>query len=164
MRPSLLRERAGGSCDRGTVCDIEHELRQTSAEAGGSPPSNAAHSQYNQMDQESQNNTDVRGISSEERLWEKTIEQQHCQQKEQEDEQEDNTEATSGEDKGPISYCQQIKDSPQHQRVEDETIVEAPLSQVREHSVKPYQKDNEDNDNEDSEDDEDEDVRPPILT
>jgi hypothetical protein len=46
--------------------------------------------------------------------------------------------------------------------VEDETIVEAPLSQVREHSVKPYQKDNEDNDNEDSEDDEDEDVRPPI--
>ncbi|KFY28252.1 hypothetical protein V491_00550 [Pseudogymnoascus sp. VKM F-3775] len=71
-------------------------------------------------------------------------------------------EATSGEDKGPISYCQQIKDIPQHQRVEDEAIVDAPFLQVREHSVKPYQKDNEDNDNEDSEDDEDEDVRPPI--
>ncbi|KFY96757.1 hypothetical protein V500_02307 [Pseudogymnoascus sp. VKM F-4518 (FW-2643)] len=162
MRPSPLRERACRSCDRGCVCDIEDELQQTSTEAGGPLPSSAAHSQYNQMDQESQNNSDVRGTSSEERLWEKTIEQQHFQQKEQEDEQEENTEATSGEDKGPISYCQQIKDSPQHQRVEDETIVEAPLSQVREHSVKPYQKDNEDNDNEDSEDDEDEDVRPPI--
>ncbi|ELR02012.1 hypothetical protein GMDG_05176 [Pseudogymnoascus destructans 20631-21] len=156
MRPSLLRERACGSCDRGCVCDIEDELQQTLAEAGGPVPSSAAHSLYNQMDQESQNNTDVRGTSSEERLWEETIEQQHCQQKEQEDEQEDNTEATSGEDKGPISYCQRIQDGPQHQRVEDETIVEAPLSQVREHSVKPYQKDNEDNNNEDSED-EDED-------
>ncbi|OBT82023.1 hypothetical protein VE02_09814 [Pseudogymnoascus sp. 03VT05] len=146
MRPYPLRKRADGSCDRGSVCDIKDELRQTSAEAGGSPPSSAAHSQYNQMDQEGQNNTDIRGISSEERLWEKTIEQQHCQQKEQEDEQEDNTEASS----------------PQHQRVEGDTIVEAPLSQVREYSVKPYQKDNEDNDNEDSEDDEDEDVRHPI--
>jgi hypothetical protein len=68
MRPSPLRERAGGSCDRGGVCDIEDELRQFSAEAGGSPPSRAAHSQNNQMDQESQNSTDVRGISSEERL------------------------------------------------------------------------------------------------
>ncbi|KFZ25088.1 hypothetical protein V502_00430 [Pseudogymnoascus sp. VKM F-4520 (FW-2644)] len=105
------------------------------------------------MDQESQNNTDLRGISSEERLGEKTIEQQHCQQKEQEDEDEDDIEATSGEDKGPISYGQQIKESPQHQRLEDETIVEAPLSLVRQHSVKPYHKDNEDY--------EDEDVRPP---
>lgn len=145
MRPSLLRERAGGSCDRGSVCDIEDELRQTSAEAGGSPPSSAAHSQYNQMDQESQNNTDLRGISSEERLGEKTIDQQHCQQKEQEDEDEDDIEATSGKDKGPISYGQQIKKSPQHQRLEDETIVEAPLSPVRQHSVKPYHKENEDN-------------------
>jgi hypothetical protein len=85
MRPSL-RERAGGSCDRGSVCDIEDGLRQTSAEAGGSLPSSPAHSHYNQMGQESQNNTDVGGMSSEERLWEKTIEQQHCQQKEQEDE------------------------------------------------------------------------------
>ncbi|OBT60887.1 hypothetical protein VE03_09938 [Pseudogymnoascus sp. 23342-1-I1] len=115
MRPSPLRERAGGSCDRGSVYDIEDELQQIS------------------MDQESQNITDVRGTSSKEKLWEETIEQQHCQQKEQEDEQEDNTEATN------------------------ETIVEAPLSQVREHDVKPYQKDNEDNDNEDSEDDKDED-------
>ncbi|KFZ00298.1 hypothetical protein V500_01101 [Pseudogymnoascus sp. VKM F-4518 (FW-2643)] len=157
MRPSPLRERAGGSCDRGSVCDIEDEVRQTSAEAGGaSPPSSAAHSQYNQMDQESQNNTDVRGISSEERLWEKTIERLHCQQKAQEDEDGDDIEATSGEDKGPISYGQQSKESPQHQRVEDETIVEAPLSQVRQHSVKPYHNENGDND-----DDEDEDVRPP---
>jgi hypothetical protein len=106
------------------------------------------------MDQESQNNTDVRGISSEERLWEKKIEQQHCQQKEQEDEDEDNIDATSGEDEGPISYCQQIKESPQHQRVEHETIVVAPLSHDRQHSVNPYHKDNGDN-----EDDEDEDVR-----
>jgi hypothetical protein len=44
MRPSLLRERAGGSCDRGSVCDIKDELQQTLAEAGGSPPSSAAHS------------------------------------------------------------------------------------------------------------------------
>ncbi len=159
MGPSPLRERAGGSCDRGSVCDIKDELRQTSAEAGGSLPSSAAHSQYNQMDQESQNNTGVRGISSEERLWEKTIEQQHCQQEEQENEDEDDIEATSGEDKGPISYCQQIKESLQNQRVEDETIVVAPLSQDREHSVKSYHKDNEDN--EDNEDDEDEDVPPP---
>ncbi len=105
------------------------------------------------MDQESQNNTDVRGISSEERLWEKTIEPQHCQQKAQEDEDEDDIESTSGENNGPISYCQQIKKTLQHQRVEDETIVVARLSQVRQHSVKPYHKDNED--------DEDEDVRPP---
>ncbi|KFY31934.1 hypothetical protein V493_00661 [Pseudogymnoascus sp. VKM F-4281 (FW-2241)] len=101
MRPSPLRERAGGSCDRGTVCDIEDDLQQTSAEAGGSPPSRAAHSQYNQMDQESQNNTDVRGTSSEERVWEKTIEQQHCQQQAQEDEDEDDREATSSDNKGP---------------------------------------------------------------
>ncbi|ELR02503.1 hypothetical protein GMDG_01029 [Pseudogymnoascus destructans 20631-21] len=113
------RERAGGLCDRGGVCDIEDDLRQTSAEAGQSPPLSAAYSQYNQMDQESQNNTDVRGISSEERLCEKTIEQQHCQQKEQEDEDEDDIEVTSGEDKGPISYCQQINESLQNQRVED---------------------------------------------
>jgi hypothetical protein len=106
------------------------------------------------MNQESQNNTEVRGISSEERLWEKTIEQQQCQQKEQED--EDDIEVISGDNKGPISYCQQIKESLQHQRVEDETIVVAPLSQDRQHSVKPYHKDSEDN-----EDDEDEDVRPP---
>ncbi len=158
MRPSPLRERAGGSCDRGSVCGIEDELRQTSAEAGGSPPSSAAHSQYNQMDQESQNNTDVRGVSSEERLWEKTIEQQHCQQKEQEDEDEDDIGATSGEYEGPISYCQQIKESLQHQLVEDETVVVARLSQVRQHSVKPYHKedeeDEEDEDNEDNEDSE----------
>ncbi|ELR06939.1 hypothetical protein VC83_05945 [Pseudogymnoascus destructans] len=108
------------------------------------------------MDQESQNNKDVRGISSEERLWEKTIEQQHCQQK-QEDEDEDDIEAASGKDKGPISYCQQIKESPQHQRLEDETIVEAPLSPVCQHSVKPYHKENEDNED----DDKDEDMRPP---
>jgi hypothetical protein len=156
MRPSPLRERAGGSCDRSSVCDIEDELLQTSEEAEGSPPSSAAHPQYNQMDQESQNNTDVRCISSEERLWEKTIEPQHCQQTEQEDEDEGDIEAISGEDKGLISYCQQIKESLQHQRVEDETIVVARLSQVRQHSVKPYHKENEDN-----EDDEDEDVRPP---
>jgi hypothetical protein len=79
--------------------------QQTLVEAGGSPPSSTAHSQYNQMDQESQSNTDIRGISSEERLWEKTIEPQHQQQKEPEDEDEDNIEATSGEDKSPISYC-----------------------------------------------------------
>ncbi|KFY42804.1 hypothetical protein V494_02234 [Pseudogymnoascus sp. VKM F-4513 (FW-928)] len=160
IRPSPLRETASGSCDRGCVCDIEDELQQTSAEAGGPLPSSAAHSQYNQIDQEIQNNTDVQGTLSEEQLWEETIEQKHCQQKEQEDEQEDNTEATSSEDTGPISYYQKIGDSPQHQGVEDEAIVEAPLSQVGEHIVKPYQKDNEDNDNEDSED-EDEDVRPP---
>ncbi|ELR04581.1 hypothetical protein GMDG_06865 [Pseudogymnoascus destructans 20631-21] len=69
---------------------------------------------------------------------------------------EDDIEATSGKDKGPISYSQQIKESLQHQREEDETIVVARLSQARQHSVKPYHKDNEDN-----EDDEDEDVRPP---
>ncbi|OBT68004.1 hypothetical protein VE03_01524 [Pseudogymnoascus sp. 23342-1-I1] len=108
MRPSPLRERAGGSCDRGSVCGIEDELRQTSAEAGELPPSSAAHSQYNQMDQKSQNNTD---------------------------------------------------ESLQNQRVEDETIVVAPLSQDREHSVISHHKDNEDS--EDNEDDEDEDVRPP---
>ncbi|OAF59301.1 hypothetical protein VC83_04107 [Pseudogymnoascus destructans] len=160
MRPSPLRERACGSCDRGYVCDIEDELQQTSAEAGGPLRSSAAHSQYNQMDQESQNNTDVRGTSREERLWEETIEQQHCQQNEQEDEQEDNTEATSSEDKRPISYYQQTKDSPQHQQLEDKTIIATPLSQDREHSIKSYRKDNEDTeDNEDDEDDED--VRPP---
>ncbi|OBT82160.1 hypothetical protein VE02_10021 [Pseudogymnoascus sp. 03VT05] len=109
------------------------------------------------MDQKSQNDTDLRGISSEERLGEKTIKQQHRQQKEQEDEDEDDIEATSGEDKGPISYSQQIKESPQHQRLEDETIVKAPLSPLRQHSVKPYHKENEDNEDED----EDEDVRPP---
>ncbi|OBT65048.1 hypothetical protein VE03_05182 [Pseudogymnoascus sp. 23342-1-I1] len=137
MRLSPLRERAGGSCDRGGVCDIEDELRQTLAEAGGSPPLSAAYSQYNQMDQESQNNTDVR---------------------EQEGEDEDDIEATSGEDKGPISYCQQINESLQNQRVEDETIAVAPLSQDCEHSVESYHTDNDDN--EDNEDDEDEDVRP----
>ncbi|ELR07747.1 hypothetical protein GMDG_08544 [Pseudogymnoascus destructans 20631-21] len=35
MRPYPLLERAGGSCDCGSVCDIEDELRQTSAEAAG---------------------------------------------------------------------------------------------------------------------------------
>ncbi|KFY78809.1 hypothetical protein V498_09049 [Pseudogymnoascus sp. VKM F-4517 (FW-2822)] len=155
MRPSPLRERAGESCDRGSVCGIEDELRQTSAEAGGSPPSSAAHSQCNPLNQENQNNTEVCGITIEELLWKKKIEQQQCQQNEQ-DEQEDNIEATSGEDKGPISYCQQIKDSPQHQRVEDETIVVARLSQVCQHSVKPYHQEIEDN-----EDDEDKDVQPP---
>lgn len=35
------------------------------------------------------------------------IEQQYFQQKAQEDEDEDNIEVTSGEDKAPISYCQQ---------------------------------------------------------
>ncbi|KFY28425.1 hypothetical protein V493_02941 [Pseudogymnoascus sp. VKM F-4281 (FW-2241)] len=138
------RERADGSCDRGSVCYIEDELRQTSAEAGGSPLSSAAHSQYNQMDQESQNNTDVRGLSSEE----------------QEDEDEDDIEATSVEDKGPITYCQQIKKTLQHQRVEDETILEAPLSQVRQHSVKPCHKGYEDYEDKEDED-EDEDVQPP---
>ncbi len=79
------------------------------------------------MNQESQNNTEIGGISSEERLWEKTIEQQQCQQKEQEDEDDDDDdiEAISSDDKAPISYCQQIKESPQHQRVVDETIVVA---------------------------------------
>ncbi|ELR10098.1 hypothetical protein GMDG_04498 [Pseudogymnoascus destructans 20631-21] len=161
MRPSPLRERAGGSCACGSVGDIEDELRQTSAEAGGLPPSSSAHSQYNQMDHESQNNTDVQGISSDERLWEKTIEQQHCQQKEQEDEDEDDIEATSGKDKGPISLCQQVNESLQLPQVEDETIVVAHLSQDRQHSVKPYQKDNEDNVYDEDEEDEDEDVRPP---
>ncbi|KFY98512.1 hypothetical protein V498_01413, partial [Pseudogymnoascus sp. VKM F-4517 (FW-2822)] len=161
MRPYPLRERAGGSCDRGSVCDIEDELRQTLPEAGGSPSSRAAHSQYNQMDQEIQNSTDVRGSSGKERLWEKTIEQQNCQQKAQEDEDKDDTVATSSDNKGPVSYCQQIT-TVQHQRVKGETVVVAPLSQDRQHSAKSYQKDNEDNDNEDSEDDEDEDVRPPI--
>ena len=66
------------------------------------------------MDQESQNNTDLRGISSEERLGEKTIDQQHFQQKEQDVEDEDGIEATSGKDKGRISYCQQMKESLQH--------------------------------------------------
>ncbi|KFY02937.1 hypothetical protein V490_00356 [Pseudogymnoascus sp. VKM F-3557] len=159
MRPSPLRERAGGSCDRGSVCNIENVLRQTSAETVASPPSSAAHSQYNQMDQESQNSTDVRGISSEERLWEKTIERLHSEQKAQEDEDKDDIEAISGDNKGPTSYCQQIKEGLQHQRVEDETIAVAPLSQDREHSVNSYYKDNEDN--EDNEDAEDEDVPPP---
>ncbi|KFY97716.1 hypothetical protein V500_01950, partial [Pseudogymnoascus sp. VKM F-4518 (FW-2643)] len=170
IRPSHyspLHERAGGSCDPSSVCNIEDELRQTSEEAERSPPSSAPHSeeaersppssaphsQYNQMDQESQNNTDVRGISSEERLWEKTVEQQHCQQKEQEDEDEDEDE----DDTEAISYCQQIKESLRNQPLEDETM--ASLSQGRERSIKSYHKDNEDN--EDNEDDEDEDVRPP---
>ena len=156
MRPSPPRERAGGSCDGGSVCDIEDELRHTSEEAEGSPVSSATHSQCNQTNQESPNNTEVQGSSSEERLWEKTIEQQQCQQKEQGDEDEDDIEAISGENKGPISLCQQVNESLQAQRVEDETVVVTPLSQDRQHSVKPYQKDNEDN-----EDDEDEDVRPP---
>ncbi|KFY98729.1 hypothetical protein V500_01561 [Pseudogymnoascus sp. VKM F-4518 (FW-2643)] len=158
MRPFPLRERAGGSCDPGSVCDIEDEPQQTSAEAGGPLPSSAAHSQYNQIDQESQNNTDFRGISSEERLWEKAIELLHCHQKAQEDEDKDDIESISRDNKGLISYCQQIKESLQHQRVEDETIVVAPLSQDREHSVKPYHKDNEDNEDDE---DEEEDVRPP---
>jgi hypothetical protein len=72
---------------------------------------------------------------------------------------EDDIEATSGEDIGPSSYFQQIKERLQHQRVEDEIIVVAPLSQNREQSVKSYHKDNEDN--EDHENDDDEDVRPP---
>ncbi|KFZ19178.1 hypothetical protein V501_00791 [Pseudogymnoascus sp. VKM F-4519 (FW-2642)] len=59
------------------------------------------------------------------------------------------------ENKGPISYCQQIKESLQHQRAEDESIVVAPPLRNRQHSAKPYHKDDEDN-----EDDEDEDVRP----
>jgi hypothetical protein len=66
---------------------------------------------------------------------EETIEQQHCQQKEQGDEDEDDIEAISGENKGPISLCQQINESLQRQRVEDETIVVAQLSQDRQHSV-----------------------------
>ncbi|KFY03756.1 hypothetical protein V490_00093 [Pseudogymnoascus sp. VKM F-3557] len=156
IRPSPLRERDGRLCNYGSICDIKDELQQTSTEAGGPLPSSAAHSQYDRMDQESQDNTNVRGASSEERLWEQTIEQQHCQQKEQEDELEDNTEATSGEDKGPISYCQQIKDNPQHQRLEDEIIVEAPLSQVRKNSVKSYHRESED-----EEDEEDGDMQPP---
>ena len=159
MRPSCYkppREKAGGSCDGGSVCDVEDELRHTSEEAEGSLRSSAAHSQCNQMNQESQNITEVRGNSSEEQLWEKTIEQHHCQQKEQGDEDEDDIEAISGENKGPINLCQQINESLQRQRVEDETVIVAPLLQDRQHSVKPYQKDNEDN-----EEDEDEDVRPP---
>jgi hypothetical protein len=160
MRPSHcrpLRERAGGSCDGGSVCDMEDELRLTSEKAERSPPLSATHAQCNQMNQESQNNTEVRGISSEERLWEKTIKQQRCQQKEQEDEDEDNIEAITSENKGPINYCQQIEERLQHQQVEGETIVVmAPPSQDRQHSVKPYHKDYEDN-----ADDEDEDVRPP---
>jgi hypothetical protein len=123
LRTSLAFHCARGLVDRATVAAsaISNELRQSSAERGDRRLQ-ATHSQYNQMDQESQNNTDVRGISSEERLWKKTIEQQHCQQKEQEDEDEDNIEATSGkdEDKGPISYCQQIKESLPNQSVEDE--------------------------------------------
>jgi hypothetical protein len=105
MRPSLIRQRAGGSCDRGSVCDIENEPRQTSKEAEGLPPSSAAHFQCNPLNQETQNSTEVRGISTEELLWRMTTEQQQCQQNEQEDEQEDDLEATSSEDKGPISYC-----------------------------------------------------------
>ncbi|KFX96896.1 hypothetical protein V490_03082, partial [Pseudogymnoascus sp. VKM F-3557] len=46
MRPSPLREKASGSCGRGSVCDIEGGPQQTSAEAGGSPPSSAANPQY----------------------------------------------------------------------------------------------------------------------
>jgi hypothetical protein len=153
-----LHERAGGSCDRGSFCDIEDKLRQASEEAEESPPSSATHSQCNQTNQESQNNTEVRGIPGDERLWEKTREQQ-CLQKEQDDEDEDGIEAISGENKGPISYCQQIKGSFQHQRVEDETIVVAPITQGRKHSIKPYHKDNEGN--EGNEDDEVEDVLPP---
>ncbi|KFY68489.1 hypothetical protein V496_01034 [Pseudogymnoascus sp. VKM F-4515 (FW-2607)] len=153
---SPLNLRASGSCDPGSVCNIEDELRQTSKEAEGLPPSTAPHSQYNQMIQESPNNADVRGISSEERLWEKTIEQQHCRQKEQEGEDEDEAEDEDEDDLEAISYCQQIKESLRNQPVEDETIVVAPLSQSRESSIKSYYKDNEDN-----EDDEDEDVRPP---
>jgi hypothetical protein len=103
------------------------------------------------MNQESLNNTEIRGSSSEERLWDKTIEQQQCQQKEQEAEAD--IEAISGESKGSTSYCQQIKEN---QRVEDDTIAVARLLQVRQHSVKQYHKEIEDN-----EDDEDEDVRPP---
>ncbi|ELR10299.1 hypothetical protein GMDG_04683 [Pseudogymnoascus destructans 20631-21] len=131
-------------------------------QARGSPPLSAAHSQYNQIKQKSQNNTDVRGTSSEERLWEKTIEQQHCQQKVQEDEDKDDMEATSSDNNGQVSYCQQIMTTVQHEQVEDETVVVTPLSQDRQHSVNPFQKDNEDNDNEDSEDDEDGDVQPPM--
>ncbi|OBT86396.1 hypothetical protein VE02_05284 [Pseudogymnoascus sp. 03VT05] len=81
-----------------------------------------------------------------------------CDRGGQEGEDEDDIEATSGEDKGPISYCQQINESLQNQRVEDETIAVAPLSQDCEHSVESYHTDNDDN--EDNEDDEDEDVRP----
>jgi hypothetical protein len=43
----------------------------------------------------------------------------------------------------------------------DGTIVEAPLSQVRQHSAKPYYKENEENKDYEDEEDEDEDVRPP---
>ena len=45
--------------------------------------------------------------------------------------------------------------------MEDETIVEAPLSQVRQHSAKPYYNENEDNEDYEDEEDEDEDVRAP---
>jgi hypothetical protein len=44
MRPSLLRERAGGPCDRGSIYGVEDELRQTLVEVGASPPPSAAHS------------------------------------------------------------------------------------------------------------------------
>lgn len=128
MSPSLLRERTGGSCACASVCNFEDELRQTCPEAGASPPSSAAHSQYSQMDQESQI-IQTQGISSEVRLWEKTIERLHCQQKAQEDEDKDDIEAISGDNKGPTSYCQQIKEGLRHQRVEDETVVMAPLTQ-----------------------------------
>ncbi|KFX97016.1 hypothetical protein V490_03001 [Pseudogymnoascus sp. VKM F-3557] len=161
MRPSPLCERAGGSCDCGSVCDIENELRQTSKETERSLPSSAAHCQCNPLNQDTQDNTEIRGIPTEDLLWRKTIEQQQCQQNEQEDEQEDDIEATSSDDKGLISYCQQMKESPQHHRVRDETIVEAPLSQVRQHSAKPYYKENEDNEDYEDGEDEDEDVRPP---
>ncbi|ELR08218.1 hypothetical protein GMDG_03028 [Pseudogymnoascus destructans 20631-21] len=161
MRPSLLRERAGGSCDRGSVCDIENEPQQTSKEPEGSPPSSAAHSQCNLLNQETQDNTEIRGISTEELLWRKMIEQQQCQQNEKEDEQEDDIEVTSSDDKGLISYCQQMKESPQHHRVRDETIVEAPPSQVCQHSAKSYYKEHEDNEDYEDGEDEDEDVRPP---
>ncbi|OBT74042.1 hypothetical protein VF21_07845 [Pseudogymnoascus sp. 05NY08] len=156
MGPSPLHKRASGSCERGSVCEIEDKLEKASSKAGGSLPSTAAHSQCNQMDQESQNNRHIRGISSEERLWKKAIEQLHCPQNEQQDKDKDDIEAISSDNKGPISYCQQIKESLQHQRVEDESIVVAPLSQDCEYSVKPYHKDNEDN-----EGDEDKDMRPP---
>ncbi|KFY02554.1 hypothetical protein O988_02084 [Pseudogymnoascus sp. VKM F-3808] len=56
MRPTRCnprRERAGGSCDGDSVCDIENELRYTSEEVEGSPVSTAIHSQCNQINQES---------------------------------------------------------------------------------------------------------------
>ncbi|OBT47398.1 hypothetical protein VE00_02151 [Pseudogymnoascus sp. WSF 3629] len=83
---------------------------------------------------------------------------------EQEDEQEDDVEATSSDDKGLISYCQEMKESPQHQQVEDETIVDTPLLQVRQRSIKPYHNgdnDDDEDDDEDEDEDDDEDVRPP---